>query len=151
MTSHHQAVYETVVIGVGNHASIEIPDENLAEIGGNRRAPLRITINGHTYQSTATGVDGKCMVVFPMRDREAAGVTAGDYVRVTLELDSGYRQVEVPSELAAALQAAGLNETFHELTYSKRREFVRQINDARADETRTRRLQKIIAALRAAE
>jgi uncharacterized protein YdeI (YjbR/CyaY-like superfamily) len=78
-------------------------------------------------------------------------VTAGDYVRVTLELDSGYRQVEVPSELAAALQAAGLNETFHELTYSIRREFVRQINDARADTTRTRRLQKIIAALRVAE
>jgi bifunctional DNA-binding transcriptional regulator/antitoxin component of YhaV-PrlF toxin-antitoxin module len=151
MTNHHQTVYETVVIGVGNHASIEIPEENLAEIGGNRRAPLKVTINGHTYQSTATGVDGKCMVVFPMRDREAAGVTAGDNVRVTLELDSGYRQVEVPPELADALQAAGLNETFHELTYSKRREFVRQINDARADTTRTRRLQKIIAALRVAE
>jgi hypothetical protein len=151
MTSHHQAVYETVVIGVGNHASIEIPDENLADIGGNRRAPLKVTINGHTYQSTATGVDGKCMVVFPMRDREAAGVTAGDYVWVTLELDSGYRQVEVPPELADALQAAGLSETFHELTYSKRREFVRQINDARADATRARRLQKIIAALQATE
>src|SRR6478736_381421 len=100
-----KTTYETVIIGFGNHASIEIPDKNLAEIGGNKRAPLKITINGYTYQSTATGVDGKCMVVFPMRDREAAGVKAGDHIKVTLELDSGYRQVEIPPALQRALKA----------------------------------------------
>ncbi|MBC7707715.1 DUF1905 domain-containing protein [Polaromonas sp.] len=70
--------YKTLVIGEGNHASIEIPDKNLAEIKGNKRAPLKITINGHTYQSTATGVGGKCLVVFPTRDREASGAKAED-------------------------------------------------------------------------
>src|SRR6478736_4889895 len=113
-----KTTYETVIIGFGNHASIEIPDKNLAEIGGNKRAPLKITINGHTYQSTATGVDGKCMVVFPMRDRAAAGVNAGDVVTVTLELDSGYRHVDVPAELEKALDSHNLTDTFHSLTYS---------------------------------
>lgn len=140
--------YETVVIGHGKHAALEIPDKNLSEIGGNRRAPLKITINGYTYQSTATGVDGKCMVVFPMRDREASGAAAGDTVTVTLELDAGYRRVDVPSALAEALQANGLSETFHDLTYSKRKEFARQISDAKTDETRARRTEKIIAALK---
>jgi hypothetical protein len=143
-----KTTYETVVLGFGKHASLEIPDENLAEIGGNRRAPLKITINGYTYQSTATGVGGKCMVVFPTRDREASGAAAGDRVMVTLELDSGYRHVDVPEALSEALAANGLSETFHDLTYSKRKEFARQISDAKTDETRARRTEKIIAALK---
>jgi bifunctional DNA-binding transcriptional regulator/antitoxin component of YhaV-PrlF toxin-antitoxin module len=147
--SDRKTTYETVVIGEGNHASIEIPDKNLAEIGGNRRAPLKITINGYTYQSTATGVGGKCMVVFPTRDREASGAKAGDKVTVTLELDDGYRHVDVPAELDAALAANGLSDTFHDLNYSTRKEFARQVSEAKAEETRQRRIEKIITRLKA--
>src|SRR3954463_11005837 len=113
-----KSTYKTKVIGYGNHASIEIPNKVLAAIGGNKRAPLKITINDYTYQSTATGVDGKCMVVFPTRDREASGAKAGDLVTVTLGLDSGYRQVYVPSELRNELAINGLSETFRDLVYS---------------------------------
>lgn len=148
MSSDMKTTYETVVIGHGNHASIEIPDESLAEINGNKRAPLKITINGYTYQSTATGVDGKCMVVFPMRDREASGATAGDRITVTLELDDGYRQVEVPDVLRKALKVNGLSEVFQNLTYSKRKEFARQVDDAKTDETRLRRIENIITTIK---
>jgi hypothetical protein len=143
-----KTTYETVVIGFGNHASIEIPDKNLNEIGGNRRAPLKITINGYTYQSTATGVDGKCMVVFPTRDREATGAAAGDRIKVTLELDSGYRQVDLPPSLAEALETNGLSKKFHELTYSSRKEFARLVHEAKAEETRLRRIEKVITELK---
>lgn len=142
-----KTTYKTVVIGYGNHAAIEIPDKNLAEIGGNRRAPLKITINGYTYQSTATGVDGKCMVVFPTRDREASGANAGDTITVSLELDDGYRHVDVPVALQEALEAHGLTEAFHDLTYSKRKEFAREVSEAKAEDTRMRRIEKIIAKL----
>jgi len=143
-----KTTYETLVIGSGNHASIEIPIENLEEIGGNKRAPLKITINGYTYQSTATGVDGKCMVVFPMRDREAAGASAGDTVQVTLELDSGYREVLIPAQLLDSLKNLNLTEKFATLNYSQRKEFARSVNDAKSDETRQRRIQKIVASLK---
>lgn len=139
---------QTLVIPEGNHASIEIPDKNLAEIGGNKRAPLKITVNGYTYQSTATGVNGKCMVVFPVRDREAAGVTAGETVTVTLELDAGYRQVDVPAELREALTAHGLGGVFHDLNYSTRKELARQVREAKAIETRDRRIHKILEQLK---
>ena len=144
-----KTTYQTVVIGDGNHASIEIPEENLAQIGGSKRAPVKVTIGGHTYASTATGVDGGCRVVFPMRDRQAAGVKAGDLVTVILELDSGYRQVTVPAELKMALDTHGLHEKFDNLIYSKRKEFARLVQDAKASETRTRRVQKVIDILRA--
>lgn len=148
MISTMKTTYQVVVIGHGNHASIEIPDEHLVHIGGNRRAPLKITINGHTYQSTATGVDGRCMVVFPMRDREAAGVVSGEQVTVTLELDAGYRHVDVPAALNEALAANGLADIFHDLSYSRRKEFARQIDEAKAPATQARRIEKIVAQLR---
>lgn len=142
-----KTTYRTIVIGQGNHASIEIPSENLAELGANKRAPLKITINGYTYQSTATGVNGKCMVVFPQRDREAAGVSAGDTITVHLELDSGHRQVAMPVELVDALKKAGLSEAFEELTYSKRKEFARQVTEAKAEATKSRRVEAVLRAL----
>ena len=142
-----RATYTTTVIGDGNHASIHVPDEILAELGANRRAPLKVTIGGHTYRSTATAVNGDCRVVFPQADRDAAGAKAGDIVMVELELETGHREVELPAELEAALMAAGLRDVFEALTYSKRREFARQVAEAKAAETRVRRVDKVLAAL----
>lgn len=137
----------TVILGFGNHAAIEIPEKNLQEIGGNKRAPLKVTVKGYTYQSTATGMDGKCLVVFPTKDRIASGVKAGDKVMVTLELDSGYREVNVPDELKSELKKNNLTAKFKELNYSRRKEYVRLITDAKTPETKNRRLEKIMIEL----
>jgi bifunctional DNA-binding transcriptional regulator/antitoxin component of YhaV-PrlF toxin-antitoxin module len=142
-----KTTYKTVIVGFGNHASIEIPLANLKEISGNKRAPLKVTVNSYTYQSTATGVDGKCMVVFPMRDRKAAGVKSGDVVQVTLELDDGYREVAIPKELVDKLNERNLMNKFRDLTYSKRKEFVRLVAESKAVETRLRRIDKIVTFL----
>lgn len=142
-----KTTYTTTILGFGKHASIEILEEELQKIGGNKRAPLKVTVNGYTYQSTSTVMDGKCMVVFPLRDREKAGVDSGDTVEVTLELDSGYRHVSVPDELSDALKRAGLKDKFDQLIYSKRKEFARQVDEAKAEETKVRRIEKILAEL----
>lgn len=138
--------YTTDVIGEGNHASLEIPDAILTELGTNKRAPVIVTINGHTYRSTAVGVDGQCRVVFPSKDRLAAGATAGDTLEVHLELDAGHRQVALHPDLESALISAGARDKFEALSYSKRREFARQIDEAKADETRARRIAKVLAS-----
>ena len=59
-----KTTYETVILGFGNHAAIEIPPEQLAALGGNKRAPLMVTVKDYTYQSTAAGMDDKTLVVF---------------------------------------------------------------------------------------
>lgn len=78
---------ETTVIPAGNHVSIAIPDEILTALGANRLAPLVVSVNRHSYRSTATAVYGECRVVFPSAERQAAGVSGGDTITVTLELD----------------------------------------------------------------
>jgi hypothetical protein len=138
-----------MVLGEGNHSSLLIPDWVLEELQTNKRAPLRVTINGHTYQSTAVGVGGECRVVFPSAERLAARAQNGEIVQVTLELDSGYRTVDMHPELVLALEKAGLSEVFSTLSYSKRKEFARQVTEAKADDTRLRRIEKVIQGLKA--
>jgi hypothetical protein len=141
--------YETLVLGEGNHASLLIPEWVLEKLQTNKRAPLRVTINGHTYQSTAVGVAGECRVVFPSAERLAARATTGETVQVTLELDSGYRSVDMHPELEVALTSADLADVFANLSYSKRKEYARQVNEAKAEDTRKRRIEKTIAGVRA--
>ena len=136
--------YTTEVLGEGNHASLLIPEWVLAELQANKRAPLKVTINGHTYQSTAVGVAGECRVVFPQKERLAAGVSSGETVTVHLELDAGYREVEMPAELLDALAHAHLEDAFADLSYSKRKEFARSVREAKAAETKSRRVQSVI-------
>lgn len=132
--------YNTVVIPDGNHASIAIPDEILAELGTNRRAPLIVTVNDHTYRSTATAVGGECRVVFPAADRAAAGVRGGDAITVHLEVETGIRVVDLHPELDAALVTAGLKGFFETLAYSHRKEYARAVAEAKQAETRARRI-----------
>ena len=139
--------YTTEVLGEGNHASLLIPEWVLTELQANKRAPLKVTINGHTYQSTAVGVAGECRVVFPQKERLAAGAVAGEIVTVHLELDSGYREVVMPTELVEALDQAKLTEVFAALSYSKRKELARTVSEAKSEETRVRRVHKVVEAL----
>lgn len=139
--------YETTVLGFGNHAAIEIPEKNIDELGGSKRLPLKITINGYTYQSTSTVSMGKCLVVFPTKDREASGAKAGDTVMVYMELDNGHRNVDVPKELQDALSEAKLDKVYNDLAYSRRKEYARLVADAKADDTKQRRIEKILNEL----
>ncbi len=136
--------YETEVLGEGNHASLLIPEWVLQKLKTNKRAPLKVTVNGHTYQSTAVGVGGECRVVFPSAERRAAKAKAGQIVKVTLALDSGYREVEMPLALFKALKASGLTKVFADLSYSKRKEHARLIAEAKGEDTRDRRIEKVI-------
>ncbi len=81
-------------------------------------------------------------------NRGAAGVKAGDKVEITLELDTEPRTVAVPEDLAAALsKERGARERFDALSYSARKEYVRQVESAKAQETRERRIAGIVAKL----
>lgn len=136
--------FNTELKGFGNNTGIEVSPSILDELGGGKRPPVKVTVNNYTYQSSVGSMSGMYLISFPKANREATGLAAGDSITVTLELESKDRAVVIPKELERALQDAGLLNAFQNLAYSKRKEFARQINEAKADDTRRRRIDKII-------
>ena len=100
-----------VELGGKTATGIEVPEEVVAALGSHKRPPVRVTIGEYTYRSTVGAMGGKTLISLPKAHRDAAGLAAGDHVTVTLTLEEGQREVEVPAALAAALSAAGLAET----------------------------------------
>src|ERR1700694_5993480 len=82
--------------------------------------------------------------------RERAGVTAGDEVEI--ELDLAPREVEVPVDFATGLAGDDVAlRSFEALSYSNKRRLVIPVEAAKAAETRLRRIEKTVAALREAK
>ena len=81
--------------------------------------------------------------------REHAHVAAGDELEVTVELDTAPREVSVPDDLAAALaQDSAAKAAFEKLSYSNKRRHVLSVEDAKTPETRARRVEKAVEALK---
>jgi hypothetical protein len=132
-----------------NATGIRVPPEVITALGSGKKPKVKITLNGYTYRSTVAAYQGDVfMLPLNQEHRAAAGVEAGDEVEVTLELDTEPRTVEVPDDLAAALaEKPGAREAFDALSYTMRKEHVRQVNEAKAQETRERRIANIVAKL----
>ncbi len=131
-----------------NATGINIPPEIVEGLGAGKRPPVRVTINGYSYRNTVAVMGGIYMVGVSAEHRKNAGVAGGDTVDVTIELDTEPRTVDVPDDLAAALAAKpGATAAFDALAPSKRKEAVRQVNDAKTPETRQRRIEGIVAKL----
>ena len=131
-----------------NATGIRVPAEAIAALGGKKKPPVIVTVNGFTYRSTVAAYGDVYMLPLSQERRAAAGVVPGDVVEVMLELDTAPRTVELPDDLAAALAARpGARAAFDALAYSARKEHVRQVTEAKAQETRERRIAKIVAGL----
>ena len=132
----------------GNATGLRVPAEAVAAMGQGKKPKVRVSLNGYTYRSTVAAYGDVFMLPLSAEHREAAGVKAGDQVEVTVELDLEPRTVDVPGDLAAALSAKpGATAAFDALSYTMRKEYVRQVKEAKARETRDRRIAGIAARL----
>jgi bifunctional DNA-binding transcriptional regulator/antitoxin component of YhaV-PrlF toxin-antitoxin module len=125
---------------------IDIPFD-VEEVFGAKRLPVKAVINGAEYRGSIVRMGGKYMLGIPKAFREKAGIVAGDHIVVTIERDADERTVTVPDDLAAALAEHGLRDRFDGMSYSHRKEHVRTIEEAKAAETRSRRIKKAIEML----
>jgi antitoxin component of MazEF toxin-antitoxin module len=133
-----------------NATGIRIPAEVIAALGTQKRPKVKVTVNGYTYRNTVAVFGDVFMVGVSQAHRAASGLKPGDEIEVTLELDTEPRIVEVPDDLKAALsEKAGAMEAFDALSFTRRKESVRQVEDAKTQETRARRISKIVAELSA--
>jgi bifunctional DNA-binding transcriptional regulator/antitoxin component of YhaV-PrlF toxin-antitoxin module len=132
----------------GQGAVVELPFDVRAAFG-QARPPVRGTIEGVPFRSTVAVYGGRSYLGVRRELREAAGVGPGDTVTIEVGRDDEPREVTVPPDLAAALaedsQAA---DAWDELSFTHRREYVEAIEGAKREETRERRLEATLAALR---
>ena len=90
---------------------------------------------------------GRFLVPLSAAHRAASGAAGGEEVEVTLEHDAAPRTVEVPDDIAAALESADARAAFDAASPSRRKEFVRSIEEAKTAETRQRRIARLLAQL----
>ena len=124
---------------------IVVPEKVVEGFGQGKRPKVTVTLNGYTYRSTVAVMGGKYMLPLAKEHRAKSGVKDGQKVEVTLELDTVPREVGVPKDLAAALKKAGVRAAFDKLAFTHRKEHVRAIEEAKAPETRARRIEKAVA------
>ncbi|HSN73758.1 MAG TPA: YdeI/OmpD-associated family protein [Anaerolineae bacterium] len=131
-----------------NATGLPVPVEAVAAMNAGKKPKVKVSLNGYTYRSTVAAYGDVFMLPLSAENRDAAGVEAGDQVEVTIELDLEPRTVAVPSDLAAALAAQpGATAAFDALSYTGRKEYVRQVESAKAQETRERRITGIVLKL----
>ncbi len=67
-----------VELGGKTATGIQVPAEVVMGLGGTKRPPVRVTIDGYTYRSTVAPMGGKFMLPVSAEVREHARIAAGD-------------------------------------------------------------------------
>ena len=128
---------------------IPVPDDVVEALGAGNRPAVRVTLAGHSYQTTVARMGGEFKFPVSAAIREQTGLAAGDEVDVEIELDTEPREVSVPSELAQALEDdPDARQAFEQLSYSNRKRHTLAVEGAKTPETRQRRIAKALDELR---
>jgi hypothetical protein len=141
------ASFDTVIRAFGNNAGIEVPAEVLDQLGGGKRPRVRVQLGDYQFSTTIGSMGGMSLISLSKAHRGESGLGAGQEVQVVLDLDDQPAPITVPSELATALKDADLEMVFAALAPSRRKEYVRQVGEAKAEQTRIRRIEKIVTDL----
>ena len=140
--------FETTMAQTGNNTGIEVPPEVVEALGAGRRPPVVVTVNGYEYRSTVAVMGGRFLIPFSSDKRAATGIGGGDAITVELEVDTAPRTVELPDDFAAALDAVpGAREAYERLAPSHKKAHVTAIEEAKAAETRQRRIDAAVAKI----
>jgi hypothetical protein len=125
-----------------------VPPEVVDSLGGGKKPAVSVTVGGLTYRSSIASMGGRFLIPLSAERRSAAGVAAGDEVEVDVELDLQPREVEVPADLAAALDAEPVARArFEALSYSNQLRHALAVDGAKTEATRQRRVAAAVATL----
>lgn len=132
--------------GGGGGAYVELPADVLEALGGGYRFRVTGRLNGVDFASSTMAMGGGTACVgIHKATRRAAQVDIGAVVELELERDERPREVVIPPELVAALEA---NPTaaaaFEQLSFTRRHAYARSVADAKRPSTRARRVQQVL-------
>lgn len=129
----------------GPAAAFLLTDAQVAELGGGKRAAVKVTVEGRSVRVRLSVMGGKNCIGFSKANRDALGIAIGDEVLARIELDSAPREVAVPAELTQAMASRPVViELFNNLTESQQNEFSTWVSSAKQQATRDRRAAKAV-------
>ncbi|MEW1973883.1 YdeI/OmpD-associated family protein [Microbacterium profundi] len=138
----------TVLVGRSPAAAIFLTDEQVASLGAGRAFPVVVDFGDRSIRLRLSRMGGENAIGFSKAARAEMGLELDQPIEVTITVDTEERVIEIPPALAMALDAdPAVRAAFENLAPSKRKELARQIAEAKAEGTRTRRLEKILDAL----
>jgi hypothetical protein len=131
--------------GSGIVSFFRVPAKVMATFAPRRRVPVVVTVNGYTWRSTISPYGTEFFVPVRAEIRLATDAALGERVDVALQHDTAERRVDVPKDLALALDGAGVRAGFDALSFTCQKEYVQAIESAKRPETRQRRVDQAVA------
>ncbi|HEU0185876.1 MAG TPA: YdeI/OmpD-associated family protein [Blastocatellia bacterium] len=142
-------VVKVKIFREGSTCFVPVPFDPKA-VFGMVRAPVKVTLNGHSYRSTIASMGGEVCIPLRKSNREAAGIEGGETIDVKIELDTGRREVKPPDDFIRALEAAPPAwDRWQESSFTHQREHVEAIEGAKKPETRARRIESAVRMIAA--
>ncbi|MGO9648748.1 MAG: YdeI/OmpD-associated family protein [Terriglobales bacterium] len=131
-------------------AALSAPFDVKEVFGTIARVPVRGTINGFPFRSSLMPMGGCHYMAVNRTMREGAGCKAGDTVSVVMGRDSAPRIVTVPTVLKKALaKSKTAQANWKKYSFSNQKEMALAITGAKQEETRARRLARIMDIVKA--
>jgi len=141
--------FSAAIIGTDNGAYVEFPYDTQELFGTIGRIPVLVEFDDHPYRGTMLryGTE-KHIIILVKKIREAIGKQAPDVVQVKVKLDDQPRVVELPDDVRQRLESNPVAlENFNKLSYTHQKAHVDSINDAKREEMRQNRIEKLIEKL----
>ncbi len=136
----------------GPATALILTDEQVEELGGGKRAPVRMTIGNRSARMRLAVMGGQNCIGISKANRAALGVEIGDTVSTLIELDEEPREVAMPPALVEALSAdPQARRSFEALAFTHRKEYAQWVAEAKRDETRQRRIAETLRRVRAGQ
>ncbi|MCC6501287.1 MAG: DUF1905 domain-containing protein [Anaerolineales bacterium] len=147
---HNKHIFKATILDAGGGgAFVEVPFDVEAAFGA-KRPKVKAMIEGVLYRGILSRMGGPNHILVILKEiRAKIGKSFGDEVKITVELDTEPRVIEVPKDLMKELKKHKEAKAFFDkLSYTHKREYVTWINEAKREETRQSRIAKTVDMLK---
>jgi len=147
-------IFETKLVrpeGVGTWTFAPIPLDIAHETGIKARLRVKGRIDGVPFAGTLLpGGSGRHFVVVKKEIRDRLGKSAGDGVRIQMDVDLSPAGVVIPDDLTRALtRSSAARSGFEGMAPSHKKAYVEWIEEAKKPATRTKRIAKALMMIAA--
>lgn len=145
-----EAKIEKYDFGKMFYSVVYVPEDVLSQIEFGKTKRLRIEgeVNGIRIQAAMMPTKGKWYIMISKKLQKLCGATLGEVASIDFEI-ADQDSVTVPTELQFALEASpAAHDVWQSWTAGKRRSWCHRVATAKMSETRERRVEEVLDAIR---